>query len=115
MEVYFEVPDSSPTPAPFVSSSDTDEDTADNDDGLDGASSTTTPRAISDDDSGLVGDDASSGEPDDGSVGASSSSTLGAVSTGAGATSGPLPWTFTVMAVGAVSSMLGRAAGLRQA
>lgn len=139
MEIYFEVPDSSPTPAPFVPSSDTEVDSADDDDGLDGTSSTTVPRAISgDDDSAYFsGDDAGSDEPDNGGVsassspepddggvsassspdsdddrvGTSSSSALGAESTGSGATNGPLPWTFT-LAVGAMSSMLSRATGL---
>lgn len=145
--MYFEVPDSTPTPAPYVvSSSDTETDAAESDGGLGGASSTIVSRSTSfDDDSAYfryVNDDGASSdrpdnggvsassstgsadggvgaspspESDDGGVGTSSSSALGTVSTGGGATSGPLPWTFTVIAVGAVSSMLSRATGMLQA
>eukprot|EP00904_Undaria_pinnatifida_P010557 jgi/Undpi1/6631/HiC_scaffold_20.g09110.m1 len=142
VEIYFEVPDSSPTPAPFFASSDTDEDTsttvgiADSDDGLGGASSTTTPRAVSDDDSstafGGVGDDSPSptssdgsdgggvGAPsssdgsDGGSGGASSSSALDLESASSGATNVPFGWTFTAMAVGVMSSVFRRATVLLQ-
>ena len=144
--MYFEVPDSSPTPAPYVaSSSGTEVDAVDSDDGLSGASSTIVPGATSfDDDSayfGLAGDDfvvdvndddsvlassssesgnggvgaSSSLESDDDGGGASSSSAPGIVSTGAGAANGPLPWAFTVIAAGIVSSMLSRAVGLLHA
>lgn len=118
--MYFEVPDSTPTPAPYVvSSSDTEVDAADSNDGLGGASSTTISRSTSLTDdfaySGLIDDDAATSDESDSGGGASSSSAAGTVPTGTGTVSGPLPWTFTVIAVGAINSMLSRAAGLFRA
>ena len=143
--MYFEVPDSSPTPAPYVVSSSDTEGGADSDDDLGGASSFSLPRYTSlyDDSAhfGLTGDDyvvdvhdddsvraSSSTESANGGVGASSSpasdgdgsgasssSAPGIVPTGGGATGVPPPWTFTVIAVGAVNSMLSRAVRLLHA